>query len=87
MRYYLKSVPDCDFIQMILWTLPDECQRNVMPRLCTTMDSFLKAVKEYEEEGDEEDEEDVEEQEDQNAALEKEQEDQDFHEANRHLFN
>ena len=55
LRYYLKSIPDCDLIQMITWALPDECQRSVMPMLCTTMDAFLKAVKEYEEEEEEED--------------------------------
>lgn len=59
LRYYLKSIPDCDLIQMIMWTLPEECQRNVMPMLCTTLDAFLSAVKEYEEDAEEEEDEEV----------------------------
>lgn len=85
LRYYLKSIPDCDLIQMITWTLPDECQRNVMPLLCTTLVAFLNAVKEYEDENEEEDEEDEETEE----IVEHERRDkeaEEFHQANAQLF-
>ena len=56
LRFYLKSCPDVDIIQLVSWTLPDECQKNIMPKLCSTTKAFFDAIREYEEENEDEEE-------------------------------
>lgn len=45
-----KSIPDVDLIQLISWSLPKECQKTVMPMIHTNLNSFLEALKKYQEE-------------------------------------
>ena len=57
LRNFLKTVTDCDMIQIISWALPESFQRHVMPKMFFKIDSFLKAIKEYEEQIENEEEE------------------------------
>lgn len=60
LRYFLKTIPTIDLIQMVSWTLPEECQRTIMPMLCSTLDSFYEAIQDYENEEEEKEGEDTE---------------------------
>lgn len=66
LRNYLKTLTDCDLIQIIGWSLPENVQRFIMPKLCYKVNTFLEAIQEYEnliesEANDQEEEEHIEE--------------------------